>query len=55
MSMDITKAASKASDAKLRAALESGDTASVQIDARTNKMRDQVCRAGLGTGGSGQG
>ena len=53
MAMDITKAASKASDERLRAALEAGDTASVQIDARTNKMRAQVCRAGLGKAGSG--
>lgn len=48
MAMDETKAASKASDERLRAALEAGDTASVQIDTRTNKMRNQVFRAGLG-------
>jgi hypothetical protein len=53
MAMDISKAASKASDDRLRAALEAGDTASVQIDARTNKMRNQVFRAGLGKAGSG--
>lgn len=52
MAMDTTKAASKASDDRLRAALEVGDTASVQIDTRTNKMRDQVARAGFGTSGS---
>lgn len=52
MAMDITKAASKASDDRCRAALEAGDTASVQIDARTNKMRDQVCRAGFGKAGN---
>lgn len=54
MGMDKTKAASKASDDRLRAALEAGDTASVQIDPRTNKMRDQVMRAGFGTAGSGR-
>jgi hypothetical protein len=43
--------ASRESDAKLRAALESGDTASVQIDKRTNKMRDQVFRTVSGSGG----
>lgn len=53
--MDKTKAASQESDAKLRAALEAGDTASVQIGARTNKMRDQVMRAGFGKAGSGRG
>ena len=52
MAMNITKAASKDSDDKLRAALASGDTASVQIDTRTTKMRDQVARAGFGTSGS---
>jgi hypothetical protein len=55
MAMDTTKAASKASDEKLRAALAAGDTASVQIDTRTNKMRDQVARAGFGTSGSARG
>lgn len=56
MAMDITKAASKASDAKLRAALEAGDTASVQLSTALdiNKARNQVCRAGLGKGGSGR-
>lgn len=52
MAMDKTKAASKASDERLRAALEAGDTASVQIDPRTNKMRNQVFRAGLGKAGN---
>jgi hypothetical protein len=52
MAMDETKAASKASDDRLRAALEAGDTASVQIDTRTNRMRDQVARAGFGKAGS---
>jgi hypothetical protein len=52
MAMDATKAASQASDDKLRAALKAGDTASVQLDPRINKQRDQVARAGLGTSGS---
>jgi hypothetical protein len=52
MAMDKTKAASKASDERLRVALEAGDTASVQIDTRTNKMRDQVARLGFGKAGS---
>jgi hypothetical protein len=51
MTMDKTRAASKASDEKNRAALESGDTASVQLGTGINKMRDQVCRAGLGKAG----
>jgi hypothetical protein len=46
--------ASQESDAKLRTALESGDTGAVQIDPRTNKMRDQVARAGFGKAGSAQ-
>lgn len=54
MAMDITKAASKESDAKLRAALEAGETASVQLDPRINKQRDQVARLGFGKAGSGQ-
>lgn len=54
MGMDKTKAASAASDANLRAALEAGDTASVQIDPRTNKMRDQVLRSACGKGGRGR-
>ncbi|HEV2636301.1 MAG TPA: hypothetical protein VGX23_14200 [Actinocrinis sp.] len=54
MSMDKTKAASKASDEKLRAAVESGDTASVQLGNGITKMRDQVCRAGLGKAGQGR-
>ena len=54
MSMDKTRAASKASDDKLRAALEAGDTASVQIDPRINKQRNQVLRSACGKGGSGQ-
>ena len=52
MAMDITKNASKESDAKLRAALEAGDTDSVQLAPQINKMRSQVCRAGLGKGGN---
>lgn len=57
MAMDITKAASKASDDKLRAALEAGDTASVQLGTGIdiNKQRNQVARLGFGKGGSGQG
>lgn len=54
MDMNKTQAASRESDAKLRAALESGDTTSVQLDPRINKMRDQVARLGFGKGGSGQ-
>ena len=54
MAMDNTKAASKESDDRLRAALEAGDTASVQIDTRTNKMRDQVARLGFGKAGRAQ-
>lgn len=54
MAMNETQAASAASDAKLRAALEAGDTASVQLDPRINKMRDQVARLGFGKGGSGR-
>jgi len=52
MAMKETQAASKQSDERLRAALETGDTTSVQIDSRTNKMRDQVTRLGFGKGGS---
>ena len=51
MAMDTTKAASTSSDQKIRAALESGNTASVQLGSGINKMRDQVCRAGLGKAG----
>jgi hypothetical protein len=51
MAMDETKAASKASDAKLRAALEAGDIESVQLDPRINKQRDQVMRLGFGKAG----
>lgn len=54
MAMDKTKAASRESDANLRAALEAGDTTSVQLGAGINKMRDQVARLGLGKGGSGR-
>lgn len=54
MAMDKTKAASKASDDKLRAALEAGDTASVQLGTGIdiNKQRNQVARLGFGTSGS---
>ena len=52
MAMDETKAASKQSDDRLRAALETGDTASVQLGTSINKQRDQVARLGLGTSGS---
>lgn len=54
MAMNITKAASKDSDDKLRAALASGDTASVQLGTGIdlNKQRNQVARAGFGTAGS---
>lgn len=55
MAMDTTKAASKASDDKLRSALEAGDTASVQLGTTVNKMRDQVARAGFGTSGTARG
>lgn len=51
MAMNETKAASAASDARLRAALESGDTNSVQLGTRINKQRDQVARLGFGKGG----
>lgn len=54
MGMDKTKAVSKESDAKLRAALKAGDTASVQLDPSINKMRDQIMRLGFGKGGSGR-
>jgi hypothetical protein len=54
MGMDKTKAAQQESDAKLRTALEAGDTASVQLDPRINKQRDQVMRLGFGKGGSGR-
>ena len=54
MAMDKTKAAQRESDAKLRAALEAGKTESVQLDPRINRQRNQVCRAGLGKGGSGR-
>lgn len=52
MGMDITKAASKASDEKLRAALEAGDTASVQLAPQINKARNQVARLGFGKAGN---
>lgn len=54
MAMDTTKAASKASDDRLRAALEAGDTASVQLGTRINKQRDQVARLGFGKAGNAQ-
>ena len=50
--MDKTQAASKQSDERLRAALEAGDTTSVQLGNGINKMRDQVARLGFGKGGS---
>jgi len=51
--MDKTQAASRQSDAQLRAALESGDTTSVQLSAALdiNKARNQVARLGFGKGG----
>lgn len=52
MAMETTKAASAASDARLRAALEAGDTASVQLGTQINKQRDQVARLGFGKAGS---
>lgn len=52
MAMDITKNASRESDAKLRAALEAGDTASVQLAPQINKARNQVARLGFGKGGN---
>ena len=56
MDMNETQAASQASDAKLRTALESGDTASVQLGTGIdiNKQRNQVARLGFGKGGSGR-
>lgn len=54
MGMDKTKAASRESDAKLRALLEAGNTTAVQLDPRINKQRDQVMRLGFGKGGSGR-
>ena len=51
MAMDKTKAISKASDDKLRAALKAGDTASVQLGPRINKQRDQVLRGACGKAG----
>lgn len=51
MAMDETKAASKASDDKLRTALQTGNTASVQLAPQINRMRDQVARAGFGKAG----
>lgn len=56
MAMNETQAASAASDDKLRAALESGDTASVQLGTGIdiNKQRNQVARLGFGKGGSGR-
>lgn len=54
MAMNETKAASKASDDRLRAALEAGDTAAVQLGTGIdiNKARNQVARAGFGKAGS---
>ena len=56
MAMNETQAASRESDAKLRAALESGDTTSVQLGTGIdiNKQRNQVARLGFGKGGSGR-
>lgn len=54
MAMDNTKAAQKASDARNRAALEAGDTESVQLGPNIEKARNQVFRLGLGKAGSGQ-
>ncbi len=56
MDMNETQAASAASDAKLRASLEAGDTASVQLGTGIdlNKQRSQVARLGFGKGGSGR-
>lgn len=56
MAMNETQAASQASDAQLRAALERGDTASVQLGTGIdiNKQRNQVARLGFGKGGSGR-
>jgi hypothetical protein len=51
MSNSSAYEASRQSDAKLRAALESGDTSSVQLDPRTTKMRDQVLRTVSGKSG----
>lgn len=57
MGMDKTREISKASDDRLRAALEAGDTSSVQLGTSLdiNKARNQVARLGFGKGGSGQG
>lgn len=54
MAMETTQAASKASDERLRAALDAGDTASVQLGTGIdiNKQRNQVARLGFGTSGS---
>jgi len=54
MAMDKTKAAQKASDERLRAALEAGDTASVQLGTGIdiNKQRNQVMRLGFGKAGN---
>lgn len=56
MAMNETQAASKASDDKLLAALESGDTTSVQLGTGIdiNKQRNQIARLGFGKGGSGR-
>lgn len=53
MGMGKTKAASKASDEKLRAALEAGDYDSVQLGTALdlNKARNQVQRLGFGKAG----
>lgn len=54
MAMDNTRAASKASDERLRAALGAGDYASVQIGTGidVNKQRNQVMRLGFGKAGN---
>jgi hypothetical protein len=54
MSMEITKAAQQASDERNRAALQAGDTESVQLGPNIEKARNQVFRLGLGRGGNGQ-
>jgi len=52
--MNKTQAASQQSDNRLRAALEAGDTGSVQLGTALdiNKARNQVARLGFGKGGS---
>jgi hypothetical protein len=52
MAMEKTKAASKASDERNRAALEAGDTTSVQLGPNIEKARNQVARLGFGKAGN---